>query len=132
MANATQTGTMEIEYRYLHPRKGLRWFLCKGRRFSEDARDPTMFGIIMDITERKQAADTLRLSEEQFRALADSIPQLVWMAEPDGYIFWYNERWNKYTGTKPEQVAGWKWESVHDPEHLPQVIERWRHCLATG
>jgi PAS domain S-box-containing protein len=54
------------------------------------------------------------------------------MAEPDGYIFWYNERWNFYTGTKSDQMAGWKWESVHHPEHLPQVLERWKHCLATG
>src|SRR6202021_1586125 len=40
----------------------------------------------------------LKESENQFRTLANSIPQLAWMANPDGSIFWYNDRWYEYTG----------------------------------
>jgi len=89
-------------------------------------------GIVRDITARARAAERLRESEEQLRALADSIPQLAWMAEPDGFIFWYNRRWYEYTGTTPEDMAGWGWQSVHDPEMLTQVIERWQISLQTG
>jgi PAS domain S-box-containing protein len=81
--------------------------------------------IAHDITERKQA-------EEQLRTLANAIPQLAWMAHPDGHIFWYNRRWYEYTGTTPEQMEGWGWQSVHDPEVLPHVIERWKTSLETG
>ena len=53
--------------------------------------------------------------QQQFRALLDLMPQLVWMANADGYIFWYNRQWYEYTGTTPAQMEGWGWQSVHDP-----------------
>ena len=85
-----------------------------------------------DVSERKRAGEALRQSEAQFRTLANAIPQLCWMANADGWIFWYNERWYEYTGTTPEQMEGWGWQSVHDPEALPEVLERWQDSIATG
>jgi PAS domain S-box-containing protein len=85
-----------------------------------------------DITERKRAEEALRASEGQFRNLANAIPQLCWMANADGWLFWYNERWYEYTGTTPEQMEGWGWQSVHDPDALPLVMERWKDSIATG
>jgi PAS domain S-box-containing protein len=73
-----------------------------------------------------------RESEAKFRQLANSIPQLAWMARPDGHIFWYNDQWYRYTGKTPEQMQGWGWQAVHDPNVLPQVIERWQHSLQSG
>lgn len=86
-------------------------------------------GMLEEIQKRDFA---LQESEQQFRRLADSIPQMAWMAEPDGRLFWYNQRWYEYTGTSPEQMDGWGWESVHDPEVLPEVIANWKRSLATG
>ena len=74
----------------------------------------------------------LRESEEQFRTFANSIPELCWMARGDGHIFWYNQRWYDYTGTTPSEMEGWGWRSVHDPQALPVVMERWKQCLQTG
>ena len=70
--------------------------------------------------------------ESQFRALADSIPQLSWMAYADGSIFWYNQRWLSYTGMTQEQLRGWGWQAAHDPRILPEVVARWRTSIATG
>ncbi len=72
------------------------------------------------------------IDDGQFRLLADNIPTLCWMANADGYIFWYNRRWHDYCGTTPEQMAGWGWQSVHDPDVLPSVLERWTGCIAAG
>ena len=83
-----------------------------------------------DITARRRAEEALRESEEKLRLLADTIPQLAWMARPDGHIFWYNRRWYEYTGTTVEEMEGWGWQSVHDPAVLPQVLERWRSSIA--
>ena len=40
--------------------------------------------------------------------------------DPDGDLTWYNHRWYEYTGTTPEQMAGWGWQAVHDPEFFPK------------
>ncbi|HYO84031.1 MAG TPA: GAF domain-containing protein, partial [Bryobacteraceae bacterium] len=82
--------------------------------------------------ERTRVTRSLRESEEQFRTLANTIPNLAWMAEPDGHIDWYNGRWYEYTGRTAEEMTGWGWQSVHDPAVLPEVVERWSASLAEG
>lgn len=82
--------------------------------------------------ERRRIEEARNQSEELFRTLSNSIPQLTWMARPDGYIFWYNERWFEYTGTTFEQMSGWGWHSVHDPRELPHVVESLNRSFATG
>lgn len=85
-----------------------------------------------DVTPQAVAQQKLEESEERFRALADHIPNLAWMASQDGSIFWYNRRWYEYTGTRPEQMEGWGWQSVHDPVKLPAVMAEWTLSIATG
>ena len=72
------------------------------------------------------------VDDSTFRLLADNIPTLCWIANGDGYIVWYNRRWHDYCGTTPDQMEGWGWQSVHDPERLPSVMERWAGSIATG
>ncbi len=85
-----------------------------------------------EIEERKAAEEAARESEQRFQTMVNAIPQLAWMADAEGYIFWYNQRWYDYTGTTPEQMEGWGWQSVHDPDMLPKVTERWKQSLTTG
>ena len=85
-----------------------------------------------DITAQRRAEHALRGEEEKLRLLADTIPQLAWMAQPDGHIFWYNQRWYEYTGTTAQSMEGWGWQSVHDPAVLPDVLARWGASIATG
>ncbi len=76
---------------------------------------------------------TARLSlKEAERALFDAMPQLGWVADADGWVTYYNRGWYDYTGTTPEDMEGWGWQSVHDPAHLPSVLERWRVALEKG
>jgi PAS domain S-box-containing protein len=89
-------------------------------------------GSIVDLTERMQARQALREREEQFQTLADSIPNLAWSASGDGHVNWYNRRWYEYTGTTSAQMEGRGWQSAHDPQVLPGVLEKWRACIATG
>jgi PAS domain S-box-containing protein len=123
---AVETG-QPVTFEEYYPEPIDKWFECHCY--------PSETGLSVyfhDITGRRRAEDALRESEEQFRTLANAIPQLCWMANADGWIFWYNRRWYEYTGTTPEQMEGWGWQSVHDPELLPQIIERWRASLSTG
>ena len=85
-----------------------------------------------EVTDQVLARKKVEQSEAQFVALADNIQNLAWMADPTGWIYWFNKRWYEYTGTQPEDMQGWGWQSVHDPEYLPVVVEKWKYCLATG
>lgn len=98
----------------------------------EENRPARILEINRDITESKRAQDAVRASDAQFRTLANGIPQLCWMANADGSVFWYNQRWYEYTGSTPEQMEGWGWQSVHKPEMLPKVLERWSASILSG
>ncbi len=72
------------------------------------------------------------LREDDYRNLAESLPQLAWIAEADGNIVWYNQRWYDYTGTTLESMQGWGWRSIHHPDHLERVEARFRRAFETG
>ncbi|MGA7384375.1 MAG: HWE histidine kinase domain-containing protein [Methylocella sp.] len=67
--------------------------------------------------------------EKQFQLLADFVPQLMWLANADGWIYWYNKRCYDYSGTTAEQIAGWGWQVVIDPDALPAVMEGWTRAI---
>ncbi len=78
------------------------------------------------------AEEELRGGEERFRDLANNISQFAWMADHNGSIFWYNQRWFDYTGTTLEEMAGWGWEKVHHPDHRQRVVDKIARCFHTG
>jgi two-component system sensor histidine kinase/response regulator len=123
----------DLEYRIIRPDGAIRFANGRGElQCDAEGRPVQMAGSAQDITDRKRAEDALRESEERFQAMANGIPQLAWMAEADGTIFWYNQRWYDYTGTTFEQMQGWAWQTVHDPGVLPKALERWKGAIATG
>ena len=91
-----------------------------------------VMAIIQDVTETVLARKKIEESEKQFSTLANNIQNLAWMANADGGIYWYNNRWYEYTGTTPAEMEGWGWKSVHDPEQLPLVMDRWQQSINTG
>lgn len=93
------------------------------RRLELNGQFIGFMGIGVNITDRKRAEAALEESERQFRTLADSINQLAWIANGDGWIFWYNHRWYNYTGTNFEEMQGWGWKEVHHPNHINRVVE---------
>lgn len=76
--------------------------------------------------------EDLRQSEEQFRTLANAIPQLCGMANPDGRFFWSNQRFYDYTALTPEQAEGWGWISALDTEASVAALESWRQSIVSG
>ncbi|MEO5707466.1 MAG: PAS domain S-box protein [Alteraurantiacibacter sp.] len=81
--------------------------------------------------ELKRQSELLQ-SKARFETLANNIASLCWMADPDGHLFWYNQRWYDFTGTTFEQMDGWGWEQVQHPDHLEQVKAGWVAKLQSG
>ncbi|MHA6723384.1 PAS domain-containing protein [Sphingomonas sp. RS2018] len=85
-----------------------------------------------DVVERAQAVIALRDSEEKFRAIANSIDQMVWSTLPDGYHDYYNERWYEFTGVPHGTTDGDEWNGVFHPDDQERAFALWRCCLESG
>jgi PAS domain S-box-containing protein len=104
------------------------------RRFApEELRlAQTIAGHVALAIDRGQAAEALRESEERFRALADNIAQLAWMADASGSAVWYNQRWFDYTGMTQERALADGWREAHHPDHLDRVAAGYLQHVQAG
>lgn len=96
---------------------------------------PTSGGLALyfrDATEKKLVLERLTEAEAHFRAMADNIPQLSWIADADGEVFWFNQRWYEYTGTTLEEVEGSGWHKVVGPDDLPRAVKSFEKSLKSG
>jgi PAS domain S-box-containing protein len=85
-----------------------------------------------ELAERKQAEEFLHQSEQRYRYLAESIPQLIWTANPNGTLLDVNQNWITYTGISLEQIQIDGWQEIIHPEDLPQLSDRWLQAQQTG
>ena len=82
--------------------------------------------------ESARALQRLKWSELQFRNLADSINQMIWVTRPDGYHEYYNRRWYEFTGVPEGSTDGEGWADLFHPDDQPVAWNKWRHSLETG
>ena len=81
---------------------------------------------------RAREQQTAPAAELHFRLLTDAIRQIVWTANPDGEIKYFNKRWFEYTGMSFEQSRDWGWQSAVHPDDLLVFLDRWNKALSTG
>ncbi|MEP0788811.1 MULTISPECIES: ATP-binding protein [Cyanophyceae] len=106
---------------------------------------PRFAYVVEDITNRKQAEkERLQLSlehearvqaqeqQQRYQLMAETVPQIVWTAGPDGAVDYFNQRWTDYTGMTLEESLGWQWQPVLHPDDRNQNIERWLSAVDTG
>ena len=71
-------------------------------------------------------------SEARFRAIADSMPQMVWSTLPDGFHDYYNARWYEFTGVPAGSTDGEGWNDMFHTDDQERAWAAWRHSLETG
>ena len=77
----------------------------------------------------REAQQRARASEEQVRSLVETMPQLSWIADPSGKTIFRNKRWQEYTGLSLEDPDDNAWQSIHAPDTIERVKERWAEAL---
>jgi PAS domain S-box-containing protein len=130
-ANASQV-PFNLEYRIKGIDGRYRWILDSGSpMFDNLGTFEGFIGSIIDIDQRKQAEDAVRQSERQFRQLADSMPQIVWTANADGYVDYYNKQWYLLIGEENQFGDNSFLIHIH-PEDQVRCLETWHGVVQTG
>jgi PAS domain S-box-containing protein len=84
-----------------------------------------------NITARKVADTALRASMEEFRTLAEAMPQIVWITRPDGRNIYFNQQWMDYTGLTREESLDHGWNKPFHPDDQQRAWDAWQHATAT-
>ena len=158
-AAITEGKPYDLELQVINSKGKELWVRAIGHPEFEFEKIIRLHGALQDINEYKKTEIALKQSIEQqkklnealteniqmvieqdktiekireFKFLADSIPQIIWTAQPDGYLDYYNQHWIDYTGMTVEETQGWGWEPVLHPDDLEQCLEVWTESLTTG
>lgn len=87
-------------------------------------------------TDQSKVDRTQLESEKSLRFMANTVPQLVWIADPNGYHEYYNERWLEFTGTTPKtaprDTSNDAWKKLYHPSDYTRAWKAWSHSLKTG
>ena len=82
--------------------------------------------------DREEALRDAEKARERFRFMAESMPQKIFTATPNGDIDYFNRQWFEFSGLPFEEIKGWGWTQFVHPADLEENIERWLHSIKTG
>ena len=80
----------------------------------------------------RETEEVRREEQQRYRELAEAMPQIVWVSDPQGRATYYNGRWFAYTGLDPDAAGDRDWREVVHPADLRVAVERRRDSLETG
>lgn len=86
---------------------------------------------VVDITERKRAEQRITDSEAQFRALAETVPHLVWTCGADGRCEYLSPQWVEYTGMPEKEHLNFGWLQQVHPEDRERTKRAWNEACAS-
>jgi PAS domain S-box-containing protein len=121
---------LPVEFRFLHRNGDIRW-ASSSSTLLKDAAGKITGQIVsqQDITERKEAENAVRESEERFRALATQAPVGIFQDDRTASCTFVNEHWHTMTGLSSEESLGYGWMKAIHPDDLPRVMANWEACV---
>ncbi len=124
--------SIAVEHRIARPDGEIRWVRTRGFQVRDAAgKLIRLTGIVTDITEARQGARALQESLDEFRSLAEAMPQIVWITRPDGGNVYFNRQWYDYTGLTPEESREAGWITPFHPDDQARAWAAWQAATAT-
>lgn len=120
----------DLEIPFMTAKGRKLWIRTTAEAVMEDGKVAKVYGNIQDITERKQAEELLRESEQRFRGLTEAMTQHVWIIDVTKNNFYHNPQSVAYTGL-PEATAEDIWLVIH-PSDISFVRAKWREAMPSG
>lgn len=108
----------DLQHRMLMPDGRVKHVRVVAHADKGASRELEFVGVIMDVTEAKEAENKIRL-------IINTVPGMLWTARPDGWVDFLNQRWLEYTGMALSEGLGWGWEPSYHPDDLEQVKSKW-------
>jgi PAS domain S-box-containing protein len=99
---------------------------------AEDGSAIGWLAVVNDATMQRRMAQQVAQSEQQYRDLADSMPQIVWAARPDGRVDYFNRRWYEYTGAPAGLSGDESWQDLLHPDDRERTRAQWYAAVASG
>jgi chemotaxis family two-component system sensor kinase Cph1 len=85
----------------------------------------------IDITDRKQAQEEIRLAGERFRFMAEAMPEKIFTATADGAVDYVNRQWLEFAGVSANEIHGLGWTRFIHPDDAEESLRLWKHCVQT-
>ncbi|HEY8382513.1 MAG TPA: PAS domain S-box protein [Microvirga sp.] len=131
---------LELELRLRLPTGQIRSLMQRIEiHYDAEGRPERAVGVVLDVTEwreaeaaQRQSEAALRESEARFRAITNSVDQMIWSTRPDGFHDYYNQRWYDYTGVPEGSTDGEGWNDMFHPADQERAWGVWQRCLETG
>jgi PAS domain S-box-containing protein len=111
---------------YVHCREPRGWFQHETQLVA-DVAERTWAAV-----ERARAEESQRESDARFAAITNSIDNMIWSTQPDGFHDYFNDRWYEFTGVPHGSTDGEGWNGIFHPEDQDRAWTVWRNSLATG
>ena len=122
----------DTEFRVARPDGTLRWVRCHAFPIKDHAGEVyRVAGLAEDITERKQAQEALRESEERFRGTFENAAVGIAHVDAEGRFLLVNEKLCDIVGYTREELLARAFRDVTHPEDLAASLEQF-HALMRG
>ncbi|PZX56674.1 PAS domain-containing protein [Algoriphagus chordae] len=126
-------GNLAYTCRINTPEQHTRWIEVKGKvHLDEEGNPHKVLGTVRDITTEKVNIQKLEESEQKFRLLADSLPQHIWTADPEGNLNYFNQSVYDFSGFSSERIEQEGWISIVHPDDKAGNIKAWTESVSTG
>jgi PAS domain S-box-containing protein len=126
-------GLLEVEYRIITKNNMIKWVRDRARPvLDENGEVIRINGFMEDITERKQAEQALRESEEKYRSLVESSEDSIYLVSNNCNYIFLNDKHCARLGLQNSQVIGRSYGEFHPPEETKDFAQRVNKVLQTG